>query len=103
MKRLQVVVRRRWWLIERTILRPEHSRSPAARWRILVAAVVLLGTSVACGSSSKESYACTARCSGQEPSFYAACGVNRLQDALNKSECPAQTECKMSPNLCSWL
>ena len=67
------------------------------RWRIVLAVAVLLGTSVTCGFDSRDSYACTARCPGQEPVLYSVCKSNSLQEALNEGGCPAETQCS-TPN-----
>jgi hypothetical protein len=82
--------------------RPEHSRSPASRRRILLAAVALLALSEGCGSPGHDGYFCTATCSGRTPLPYNWCLNRNLQDALDSAGCPAQTECKATADACDF-
>jgi len=73
-------------------LRRDRPTSLAARWRILIAAAVLLVSNQGC-HIQEVAYTCNATCPGKDAESYIWCETENLQEALDAKGCPAQTQC----------
>ena len=73
-----------------------------ARWRLVLAVVVLLASGESCGTDDS-GFTCTATCPGAalSPYSYNWCLSNNVQDALASAGCPDQTQCRRTADACA--